>query len=128
MAMMTGGTATEGATLPLIIFHGDNDPIVAVANAENMLTAQLSRSGLPARKADRAAIGVRVEIEGARPHTRTVHVDPEGRVVVEVWIVHGGGHAWSGGSAGGRHTDPQGPDASTEMVRFFLDNRTTGRH
>lgn len=127
MAMMTGGTATEGATLPLIIFHGDNDPIVAVANAEKMLTAQLSQSGLPARKADRAAIGVRVEIEGARPHTRTVHVDPEGRVVVEVWIVHGGGHAWFGGSEGGRHTDPQGPDASTQMVRFFLDSRTTGR-
>jgi poly(hydroxyalkanoate) depolymerase family esterase len=122
LAMMTGGSATGGANLPLIVFHGDSDSIVAVANAESLVAATLSEMGMPSRKADREpGASARIEVDGLRPHTRTVHADPDGRPVIEVWIVHGGGHAWSGGSAEGSYTDPQGPDASAEMVRFFLD-------
>jgi poly(hydroxyalkanoate) depolymerase family esterase len=119
MAMLAGSSGADGTAIPLIIFHGDSDSIVAVANAEHLLAANLSKAGLPVRKADREP-GVRVDANGTRAHTRTVHTDPNGRVVVEIWIVHGGGHAWFGGNGGGRYTDPQGPDASAEMVRFFL--------
>jgi poly(3-hydroxybutyrate) depolymerase len=93
-----------------IIFHGDADNIVHPSNATNMVEAE--RAGESVEKARHATI---------RGHTRTVTRDKTGAVVVEQWIVHGSGHAWSGGSPDGTFTDPDGPDASKEMLRFFFE-------
>ncbi|HEY5149520.1 MAG TPA: PHB depolymerase family esterase [Mycobacterium sp.] len=118
-AMRSGGTPDVGGRLPLIIFHGDSDTVVAPVNAERQLAARLARED----HLDRWPAPLQQSNPGGsgRQHTRTVFTDDKGSIVTELWLVHGTGHAWSGGSGGGGNTDPRGPDATAEMVRFFLD-------
>ena len=110
-------TTTADTLVPTIVFHGDRDHTVAVANGTAVI-AQVGRAGV-AVTMTRQETGTAV---GGRSFTRTDYSDASGHVVVEDWRVHGGGHAWMGGSANGTYTDPQGPDASVEMLRFFLEH------
>jgi poly(3-hydroxybutyrate) depolymerase len=108
--------AHGGRPRPAIVFHGDRDTTVHARNGERVL-AQL-RGG-----ATLAATASGGTSPGGVRYTRTDHRDASGRTVHEHWLLHGAGHAWSGGSTDGSHTDPRGPDASAEMVRFFLQHR-----
>jgi poly(hydroxyalkanoate) depolymerase family esterase len=117
-AMRSGGRAANGRGerfVPVITFHGDQDHTVNEANSREIVAA--------ASGAAEATLTARVEsgrAPGGRAYRREVSQDAQGRVLIEQWTVHGSGHAWSGGDAAGSYTDPQGPDASREMLRFFL--------
>lgn len=109
--------------VPVIVFHGDRDHTVQKLNAVHIVQqaqqAQQARSAAPGKGElhEHTQSGV---ASGGRRFTRTVHVDAQGHTAIESWTLHGAGHAWSGGHASGSYTDGSGPDASAEMVRFFL--------
>ena len=118
LAAMQGRAGHASAAGPksnvrLIVFHGDADPTVHAGNAERLVAAH----GATAVRVDEQA-GLQ---RGARACTRRLHTDAQGRVVTEQWLVHGAGHAWSGGDPAGSYADARGPDASAEMMQFFFD-------
>ena len=111
-------TASDAAqTVPTIVFHADGDTTVHPSNSDHVLAQAGTTAGNLTTTVEHGEVA-----NGGRRFTRTLHADFCGIAVLEQWTVHGGGHAWSGGSAEGSYTDPRGPDASRAMLRFFLDH------
>jgi poly(hydroxyalkanoate) depolymerase family esterase len=116
-----GGADARPSGVRTIVFHGDADSTVVAANGQAIVEHALS-----AFAADEQAVLTRQVDTGAsgagRAWSTTRYVDAQGRPHVESWLVHGAAHAWSGGSPTGSYTDPNGPDASAQIVRFFLQS------
>lgn len=106
------------AAVRTIVFHGDADSTVVAANGQAIVERALS-AYLAERKIEFTSLSDSGAAAG-RTWSTTRHVDAQGRPHVESWIVHGAAHAWCGGSPSGSFTDANGPDASAEIVRFFL--------
>ena len=107
---------------PTIVFHGDRDRMVHPLNAAAVL-AQARRSG--GVQAARKARTAQRRLPGGREVTLTRHARHGGQPDAELWMVHGSGHAWTGGSPKGSYTDESGPNASREMRRFLLSQKLT---
>ncbi len=129
-AMQAGPRASKPAMsrsmaapgVPTIVFHGDRDPTVNVANAGRIVTDALAQSlERGGAEGDVAMTTQSGQVPGGYAYTTTSWTDIGGAARAERWIVHGGGHAWYGGSADGTYTDGRGPNASAEMLRFFRD-------
>lgn len=108
-------TSLDVTGVPIIVFQGDKDRRVHPRNGDQIISQWMSSRTPPAD-----TFLEEVRESNGRPYQRTIYRDTVGKVVAEHWLINGGGHAWSGGSAGGSQTDFLGPDASREMLRFFL--------
>lgn len=109
------GSNAAGRVIPLILFQGDQDSTVHPRNAEELIR-QWGATPEPQQTTVRQG-----QVVGGRAYTCAVYRDLSGQAIIEAWTVHGAGHAWSGGSRHGSFTDPAGPDASRELVRFFQE-------
>jgi poly(3-hydroxybutyrate) depolymerase len=120
VAMRQGGSDQKVISggrkpIPTIVFHGDRDTTVHPNNGDQIL--EQSVRTMSAQKEVHHG-----QVPGGHAYTRTVLIDASGRGMLEHWNIHGAGHAWSGGSPAGSYTDPRGPDATREMLRFFLEH------
>ncbi|MEQ1685050.1 MAG: PHB depolymerase family esterase [Burkholderiaceae bacterium] len=102
--------------VPTIVFHGDQDRTVHPRNGEQVLAAALGGTVAGAARVEQGTAG-----QGRR-YTRSSHAADDGTTQAEHWLLHGAGHAWSGGRAAGSYTDAAGPDATREMLRFFFEH------
>ena len=112
----SSGVAGASHSIPTIVFHGDHDKTVHPRNGVDVISKSAHREGGHGGQ----VWTERGQAPNGHSYTRTVHRDAAGRVVLEHWLVHGGGHAWFGGSRAGSYSDPRGPSAAAEMIRFFL--------
>ncbi len=126
-----GGAGADVATLPsavttamgsrrhfpAIVFQGAADKSVNVVNA-GQIVSQLSEMYSPGGL--KKLSEKKGKTTGGYHFTTTTY--GRNKPVIEKWVVDELGHAWSGGSKDGTYTDPSGPDAGREIVRFFLEH------
>jgi poly(hydroxyalkanoate) depolymerase family esterase len=112
-----GSNGTSGA-VPTIVFHGDRDGTVHPRNGDRVLAHLTASDGSSLKAVTRQG-----KVPEGHAFTRISYKDADDRPMFERWSIHGLAHAWSGGTTSGSYTDPNGPDASAEMIRFFRIHR-----
>lgn len=122
-AMRSGASAKSphGYAPPTIVFHGDADQTVHVSNGQAVIRAACQHAANTTQLTQEVFQG---RSEQGQSFTRTVYLNAAGQAISEYWQLHGSGHAWSGGGALGSYTNPKGVDASTEMLRFFMNHKS----
>lgn len=140
LGAMQGGTrplaaasSARGSTwasgVPAVVFHGDRDTTVHPSNADRVaaqyVASRATGDSINGREGSAAKTVERGQVPNGYAYTRTSHHDADGQSCLEQWVIHGAGHAWSGGDARGSYTDPQGPNAAQEMLRFFHSHAMT---
>ena len=124
MTMRQGGSANinpveNSPFVPMIVFHGDQDHTVSVRNGNQIVEQAKLRL-----QAQDVNLSTQQHEQSSQQNCRSTQLqisDDKGVSQLEYWKIHGAGHSWAGGSSAGSYTDPKGPDASKEMLRFFLN-------
>lgn len=120
---LNGLTGINETPIPAIVLHGDLDDVVHPDNAEHIVNLHGRLARLTKDQAGSADLVNTARNDSANNrlgYTVNRYTDADGMTICEYWVIHGCRHGWSGGSAEGSYTEPRGPDASREMVRFFL--------
>jgi poly(3-hydroxybutyrate) depolymerase len=112
----TSNTRVRLPVKPTIVFHGDRDATVHPCNGAQVISRIAADANLTTQT-------VRKSSPTGTSFSHTVHRDVSGVGLLELWELHGAGHFWSGGSPAGSFTCTDGPDASKEMLNFFLKHR-----
>ena len=107
--------ASKPSDLRSIVFHGDADATVQRSNSDDIARQ------VEARAPSQTMQLIQPGQSGGRKYERAVTTATNGTALLEQWTIESLGHAWSGGQPGGSYTDPKGPDASAEMIRFFYE-------
>ncbi|HYD96625.1 MAG TPA: PHB depolymerase family esterase [Noviherbaspirillum sp.] len=118
-------------SMPVIVFHGAEDKRVVPGHAAQVIrqfaqTNDYADDGKDNDSVSAASAARRnVYPKGRRPYT--VYSYGKGdRVLLQLFMIRGMGHAWSGGTPvleGDHYYDPAGPDASQEIWTFFKRHR-----
>lgn len=118
----TPKTRRHGSPVPTIVFHGDRDHTVSPANADRIVGDWLARNTDDRANDQWESTSESVRLPSGYGYTVTRYGrgNETRQIGCEHWSLERAGHRWSGGNSAGSHTDAQGPDASAEMVRFFL--------
>jgi poly(3-hydroxybutyrate) depolymerase len=110
--------------VPSIVIHGNADHTVAPANAIQALRQSMTANHFAAPETcdhdpEHPTSSWRGQDDRGHPYTQSRWTDGRGALMHELLEIDGLGHAWSGGAAGGAHTDPRGPCASEAIWAFF---------
>ena len=124
-AMRSGARGHQTTALPTIVFHGTGDTTVHPENSEFITDAALFALKTSGQSLVKSTSKIETSSALGSPEyaERTVYSNASGTPFVESWTIRAGSHAWSGGSAQGSYTDPDGPDASAAMLTFFLQHK-----
>ncbi|MBA3343276.1 MAG: PHB depolymerase family esterase [Gemmatimonadaceae bacterium] len=116
-----------------------NGPLLAAqwasANGLGTAKAEAVKEGKPNKepktkqKRNEEKTGLSAKVGGPPAYSvvRSVYSAANGPPMVDLWMIQGLGHAWSGGSKEGTFTDERGPDVSSAIVSFFKSTENSGR-
>ena len=107
----------------MIVFHGDQDPTVNHVNADRLVDQGLRAFSTGADRGEAPAMASRpggarypAAVPTPAPFTRTLTGTPSSSTGPST------APAMLGRGRQGSYTDPQGPDASAELMRFFAEH------
>jgi poly(hydroxyalkanoate) depolymerase family esterase len=113
--------------MPVIVFHGDEDPTVPYRCGQQTVAQWLLTDDLILQREGHAALPAtptisQAAVVGGHAYAVASYTDRLGCPVAQLWTIHGMGHYWSGGSAdpaSARYSDPRGPSAAMGSWAFF---------